>query len=59
MFTDEIFVKQDSLFWADYDSEKTGQVSQFEPRVTWHRAIDKFPDNPFWGEDGITPLDVR
>lgn len=27
MFTDEVFVKEDSLFWADYDSEKTGQVS--------------------------------
>lgn len=59
MFTDEVFVMEDSLFWADYDSEKTGQVSQFEPRVKWHRAIDQFPDNPFWGEDGITPLDVR
>ena len=27
--------------------------------MSWHRAADRFPDNPFWGTNGITPLDVR
>ena len=28
-------------------------------KISWHRASDKFPGNPFWGHNGITPLDVR
>ena len=27
LFTDTVFVKEDALFWQDYDSENSGQVS--------------------------------
>ena len=59
MFTDASFLYEDALYWADHESEKEGQVSSFLKRVTWKRASDQFPDNPFWGTDGINPLDVR
>lgn len=59
MFTDDVYPKDDALYWQDYTSEKTGQVSSFEARVNWVRASDQFPGNPFWGTDGISPLDIR
>ena len=27
LFTDDVFLKEDALFWDDYDSENSGQVS--------------------------------
>ena len=31
----------------------------YESRITWVRASEEFADYPFWGTDGITPMDVR
>ena len=33
-------------------------MAGLEDRIMWKRAIDEFPENPFWGTDGITPLDM-
>ena len=58
MFTDSDFSFNDALYWADYPTEAGAQVSKLESRISWKRAIDEFPNNPFWGSDGITPLDM-
>ena len=58
-FIDNRFRKDDSLYWADMASEASGSMSLLEDRISWVRAIDRFPDNQFWGTDGITPMDIR
>ena len=41
-------------------SEKNGLIAtEFEDLITWVRASEAFTDNPFWGSDGITPMDVH
>jgi hypothetical protein len=34
-------------------------MPNYEKRITWLRGYNQFYDHPFWGSDGITPLDVR
>lgn len=52
-------MKDDALYWADMPSESDGFMKAYEDRITWTRAYDRFAEHPFWGTDGITPLDVR
>lgn len=58
-YYDKAFPINDALYWADMPTEKNGFMKDLEGRVTWMRGYDVFADYPFWGDDGITPLDVR
>ena len=40
-------------------SQANGSMAALEDRISWVRAIDRFPDNKFWGTEGITPMDIR
>ena len=54
-----MFPTEDALYWADYPSEANGFMTNYERRITWLRGYNQFYNHPFWGSDGITPLDVR
>jgi len=58
-FTDKDFPMDDALFWADFESERTGSVASMLPQITWVRMFDRYADNSLWGTNGITPIDVR
>lgn len=40
-------------------SENWGQVASLKDRITWIRASTQFSENKFWGNKGITTMDVR
>lgn len=58
-YADRSFPVNDALYWGDYESETTAQMTNFSRRITWHRTKDQFPNNKFWGTEGIMPSDVR
>lgn len=59
LFTDNIFPKEDALFWADRPSEKNGFVAQYADAISWFRISSQFPNSSLWGENGISPMDIR
>ena len=60
LFTDTHFPTTSALYWASMPSELYGVIStDYEDMIEWVRASEAFPDNPFWGSNGITPEDVR
>jgi len=49
----------DALYWADFPSEAMSLMPSYESRVSWMRVSERFANNPFWGTDGIDPMDIR
>ena len=47
------------MYWNDYDSEKYGSTASYEDRLDWKRMGTEYSDNSLWGDDGITPMDIR
>ena len=55
---DEFPPESSSLYWAEFNEDKVGLVSQLEQDITWGRIRDEFSSHTLFG-DGASPEDVK
>ena len=58
LYVDPEFTGDNALYWADAGEEKM-QMAVYKPHLDWTRLSKVYPDVTLFGDNGVTPGDLR